>query len=285
MAKRKLMELNLLDDFLISTMIIYPVIGEEFSREVLQIIFKRKFGKLSVTSQKVYPGSDTDKHGARLDVYLEEDIADIEILEDATIVDLEPNQTENTKDIEALPKRVRFYHAKIDTKALDSGEKYQSLKNVVVVMITSYDPFGYNLMKYTVKNGIRELPAVEYEDGAQTLFLYTKGGNCNVHEELKQLLHYMEHTTWENATTDALKRIHKMVEKVKMDEEVSLRYMKALERQEMWMEKGQQMERENTERERRRADLAESKVTSMSNELSEKQKELDYWKKLALGIT
>ena len=89
----------------------------------------------------------------------------------------------------------------------------------------------------------------------------------------------MEHTTEENTTTDALKRIHKMVETIKMDEEVSHKYMKVLEREKMLIEKGQKigqeigrkMERENTERERRRADTAE--------------KELVYWKNLALGIS
>lgn len=94
-----------------------------------------------------------------------------------------------------------------------------------------------------------------------------------------------EHTTKENATTDALKRIHRMVEKVKLDEEVSLKYMKILEREEMLIEQGQKigqeigrrMERENTERERKRAD-AEAKMRK------ETERELEYWKNLALGI-
>lgn len=274
------MELNLLDDFLISTILIHPEIGEAFSREVLQIIFQRKFGQLNVTSQKVYPGSDTDMHGARLDVYMEE-VSDIEIPEDAMIIDLEPNQESDTNKIKVLPKRVRFYHAKIDTKALGSGASYQALKNVVVIIITPNDPFGHDLMLYTVKNSIKELPHTEYEDGAQTLFLYTNGKICNVHDELKQLLHYMEHTTKENATTDALKRIHRMVEKVKMDEEVSLKYMKILEREEMLIEQGQkigqQMERENTERERKRADKNEQ-------ELLEAKKRIQQLEMVVAGI-
>ena len=154
-----------------------------------------------------------------------------------------------------------------------------------MIIITPNDPFGHDLMMYTVKNSIKELPHTEYEDGARTLFLYTNGKICNVHAELKQLLHYMEHTTEENATTDALKRIHKMVEKIKMDEEVSHKYMKILEREEMLIEKGQKigqeigrkMERENTERERQRAD-------SITSKLLETEKELVYWKNLALGI-
>lgn len=148
----------------------------------------------------------------------------------------------------------------------------------MVIIITPNDPFGHDLMMYTVKNSIKELPHTEYEDGARTLFLYTNGKICNVHEELKELLYYMEHTTEENATTDALKRIHKMVETIKMDEEVSHKYMKVLEREEMLIEKGQKMERENTESERQRAD-------SITSKLLETEKELAYWKKRALGTS
>ena len=71
MAKRRLEDLNLLDDFLFGTMVSYPEVGEAFVREVLQIIFRKKFGQLTIVPQKVYLGSDTDMHGARLDVYLE----------------------------------------------------------------------------------------------------------------------------------------------------------------------------------------------------------------------
>ena len=161
-----------------------------------------------------------------------------------------------------------------------------------MIIITPNDPFGHDLMMYTVKNSIKELPHTEYEDGARTLFLYTNGKICNVHEELKELLHYMEHTTEENATTDALKRIHKMVETIKMDEEVSHKYMKVLEREEMLIEKGQKigqeigrkMERENTERERQRADSERQRADSITSKLLETEKELVYWKNLALGI-
>lgn len=142
-----------------------------------------------------------------------------------------------------------------------------------------------DLMMYSVKNSIKELPHTEYEDGARTLFLYTNGKICNVHEELKELLHYMEHTTEENATTDALKRIHKMVETIKMDEEGSHKYTKVLEGEEMLIEKGQKMERENTERERIRADYESRRADAAMSKLLETEKELAYWKNLALGIS
>ena len=73
-ARKRLAEMNLLDDFLFNTLAAYPEIGERFVRILLKIIFGREFKHLSVTAQKVYYGADTNLHGARLDVYLEPEI-------------------------------------------------------------------------------------------------------------------------------------------------------------------------------------------------------------------
>ena len=71
----------------------------------------------------------------------------------------------------------------------------------------------------------------------------------------------MENTTDKNAVNDTLKEIQEMVDTVKRDGEVSLSYMKGFERDmlmyEEGLEDGRQAERENTERERKRADMAE----------------------------
>lgn len=40
----------------------------------MKVIFGREFKHLSVTTQKVYYGADSELHGARLDVYLEPDV-------------------------------------------------------------------------------------------------------------------------------------------------------------------------------------------------------------------
>ena len=76
MAKRTLKNLNLLDDFLFGTLVSHKEFGEAFCRELLQTIFQRKFGKLKVIPQRQYYGDDTEYHGTRLDVYLEEDCAE-----------------------------------------------------------------------------------------------------------------------------------------------------------------------------------------------------------------
>ena len=173
-AKKKLEEMNLLDDFLFGSLVTYPEIGERFVRKVLRIIFGREFKRLSVTAQKVFYGADSDLHGARLDVYMEPEIE--EGFEGrAAVYDVEPDRNNSLKDRQSLPRRVRFYHAKIAMGSLRSGREYDELKNVVIIMIMPYDPFGLDCMMYTVKNKCVEEPEMEYEDGASTLFLYTKG--------------------------------------------------------------------------------------------------------------
>lgn len=276
MAIRKLEDLNLLDDFLFGSMVNYPEIGEKFIRELLQVIFGKKFGTLTVIPQKVYPGTDTDKHGTRLDVYIEENMTN-ESENDITVYDVEPDK--NINDINILPKRVRFYHAKIDARSLKSGESYRMLKKVIVIMITPYDPFGLNHMIYTIRNKCEEIPEMPYDDGARTVFLYTKGTEGNPSAELKQFLHYMEHTTEENATTDNLRSIHQMVNLIKQDEEVSLQYMKIFEREEMLIQQGieqgieqgiqqgRKEEQANTELQRQRAEKEKARADQLEKEL------------------
>lgn len=142
--------------------------------------------------------------------------------EDGELFDLEPDNNDGKADVAALPRRVRFYHAKLDAGSLQAGEKYSVLRNVVVIFITTYDLFLLDRMVYTVKNGCIEVPELPYEDGARTIFLYTQGTKGNPPESLRELLHYMEYTSKENAKTDNLQRLHEMVKAVKKEQKTFL---------------------------------------------------------------
>lgn len=257
--RKKLEELNLLDDFLFNAMMTYQEMGEEFTRKILKLLFNKEFRNLKVIAQKSYGGLNTDLRGARLDVYVEsDDSAEIDATEDASIYDLEPDKNDKAKYVAAFPQRIRFYHAIIDSRSLKSGEDFGKLKRVYVIFICNYDPFGYDRVKYTIRNMCVEEPEMPYDDGAQTTILYTKGTkDDNIFEELRQFLNYMENTTQTNAVNDTLKDIQKMVDIVKRDGEVSLSYMKGFERDTIMYEKGQEAERQNTEKERQRANSAE----------------------------
>lgn len=229
---RPLTELNLIEDFLTNQMITHPVVGMKFSKRVLTTILGREIGTLSIAAQKAYPGENTDRHGIRLDVCLDEQGGDI--------VDLEPDRNSSAEDVKTLPRRVRFYHAKIDAGSLARGMEYSALRNVVVIFITTYDPFDLNRMVYTISNKCEEVPDMPYDDGAKTLFLYTKGTEGNPPEELRQLLHYMEDTCAENAVTPELRELHEMVTQVKCDKEVGLVYMKAYELEQRLLRQGRE---------------------------------------------
>lgn len=230
MQKRKLEDLNLMDDFLMNRVMADTVYGEEFARTLLGIIFQREIGPLTIIPQKVEYGLDTDCHGIRMDVYMDE--------EEAGIFDLEPDQTGTVEGRNSLPRRVRFYHSKLDVAALESGSDYKSLRNVCVIFVTTYDPFDKKRMVYTIKNSCEEEPQLPYDDGAKTIFLYTKGKNGNPPVELAELLRYMENTSEKNACNGNLEKLHRMVQHTKQDAKVGLAYMKWNEIRDMWWQEG-----------------------------------------------
>ena len=293
---RPLAELDLLDDFLFNALLAYPEYGRRFCRKFLRILFGRDFKNLNIVTQKSYGGLDTGYHGARLDVYIEEgDEVEVDSTNVSAIYDIEPDKNNKRKEIDAIPQRTRFYHAIIDRRCLKSGQSYDRLKKVFVIFICPYDPFGDNRMIYTIRNQCVENPELPYDDGARTIFLYTKGEKGRDNETLSQLLDYMENTTRENAVTEELEYIQEMVDAVKEDAEVTVAYMKGFERDQMFLEEGKRqgeelgrrLEQENTlreknradtekhraEEERQRADAAVEEIEKLRRQLEELQKQ------------
>ena len=232
---RKLEDLNLIDNFLFQQMLSQEEDGEEFARILLSTILGRQIRKVKIIPQKNILGIDTDKHGIRLDAYIQEvpdehdsKLADVKLI--PSIYDLEPNQTFEKK---SLPKRMRYYHGLIDTQLLSTGSDYASLPNVVIIFILPYDPFDKDRMVYTVSNSCIEDPSIEYNDGARKIFLYTKGKAGTPSQELKDMLKYIEKSTIDNITNPDIASISKLVDKVKHKKEVSINYMKSWEYEKM----------------------------------------------------
>jgi predicted transposase/invertase (TIGR01784 family) len=246
-APRPLEELNLLDDFLFQEMLLQEDIREEFCQILLSTILGKTIRNVRVVSQKSVCGIDTNRHGIRMDAYIEDvseitvdgmEMIDASVLSD--IYDVEPNRT---YEKESLPKRVRYYHGMIDSKLLEKSMDYSKLRNVVIIVILPYDPFDRKRMVYTVRNQCVEDPSIPYEDGAKKIFLYTKGTEGNPSQELRDMLKYMEETTEENVTNQSLAAVHRLVRDVKNRKEVGINYMKSWELDEMHRQEG--MERIN----------------------------------------
>lgn len=240
-TKRKLEDLNLIDDFLFQELITREGDGEEFARILLSTILGKPVRKVKIVPQKNVAGTDTDKHGIRMDAYIEDisngtdtELVDAEVVPD--IYDVEPN---NKYEKESLPRRMRYYHGLIDTQLLASGIDYNRLQNVIIIIILPYDPFGKNRMVYTIRNQCAEDTTIPYDDGAKKIFLYTKGEEGNPSQELKDMLKYIENTTQNNITNQDIESIHKLVEKIKRKREVGINYMKSWEHDQWMRDEGQ----------------------------------------------
>ena len=191
---RKLEDLNLIDNFLFQAVLSDEQEGEEFARILLSTILGKHIRKVKIVPQKNILGLDTDKHGIRLDAYIEDvsdeldsNQADVELVRN--LYDLEPNNSYEKKE---LPKRLRYYHGLIDIQLLSSGISYDKLPNMVIIVILPYDPFDKNRMIYTIRNHCEEEPSIPYDDGATKIFLYTKGTEGNPSQALKDMLKYIE---------------------------------------------------------------------------------------------
>ena len=168
-------------------------------------------------------------------------------------------------------------------KCLKTGIISSALKTlhitIFVIFICPYDPFGDDRMIYTIRNHCVENPELPYEDGARTIFLYTKGRKGRDNESLSQLLDYMENTTRENAVTEELEDIQKMVDVVKEDAEVTVAYMKGFERDQMFLEEGKELgrrlEQENTLREKNRADTEKNRADAEKHRAEEERQRAD----------
>lgn len=241
MARKTLEELNLIDNFLFGLMMTNPEVNEAFVRKIVKVILGKQIERIRVVPQKIFYGTDTAYHGTRLDVYIEEENNKrgdgSDIVEESIFV-IEPEKKNDKVIVEALPKRVLFYRAKIDVETLKTGEDYGMLKKVYVIFIMPFDPFGLNRMIYTIKNSCIEEPEMPYDDGATTIFLYTKGKVGVPSRELEAFLRFFEKTKEENVVNEDLQEIENMVNRVKKDRKAGIDYMKYYEEQAMIKREG-----------------------------------------------
>lgn len=215
-------DLDIMDDFLMNATADDEEVGEEFSRTLLKGLLQRELGKVQISIQKVMFANTPNHRGIRLDI----EVNEYEEIEGKSVVknifDIEPNKRQDVN----LPKHNRFYQAKIDSKNLMSGDKdFDKLPNLFVIMITNYDPFGYDYMMYTVHNQCEEVSELEYEDGLKFIYfntMGTKGGNPSI----KKLLNFIQDSTISNVTDEVTKKLHDCISKVKISPEVRMEYMK-----------------------------------------------------------
>ena len=211
--RRKLVEMNLIDDYLMTCVAGDPEVGEPCCRRMLSVLLQREISSVHITTQRVIPGADTDLRGIRMDVEVEEKIMVDGAESVANIYDIEPH-TRNDLD---FPRHNRFYQARNDSKRLKSGEKdFGKLPNLYVITITNFDLFGVDQMVYTFRNHCEEVPELRYEDGLCYVYFNTQGKKGGS-QAIRNMLDYIQHSEGANAADDAPREIDSYVAKVKAD--------------------------------------------------------------------
>ena len=225
--RKSLKELNLLDKFLFDEAMDDP----ENVKTMLDIILSQNTNLKHPPQTEKEQRTSIDNRQIRLDVYA--------IDEDDVIYEVEA-QKENTHN---LPKRSRLYQGIIDSKLLPPGvADFNLLNEVLIVLITPFDLFGYGLYRYTFQMRCEEVPELKLDDGATRIFLNTRGKHPElVSPELIELLKYMERSTDEVSGECKSKRIqemHRRVCQIKASEKTEVKYMQTWEEQRMIRQEG-----------------------------------------------
>lgn len=224
-----LKELNLSSRFLFDEV----MEDTQTHQDVLEIIFGKEIPLLDEAQTEKELRVSPLIRSVRIDIFAmdrEQNVYDTEM------------QGERKND---LAKRSRYYQSLIDTSLLEPGvPNYNLLNRSFIIMILTFDLFGYGKYMYTFEPRCKEVSECVLADGATRIFLNTKGKNDNeVSEELVEFLHYIENSTDEVAKqvrSERVRRIHDRVCKVRMNEEVGVKYMQAWEEKYYEREEGRE---------------------------------------------
>ena len=218
--KRKLEDLNVLDDFMFSAAASDEEVGKEFCRTVLSVLLQKELGEIQITAQKTILPCTPEMRGIRMDVEVKEPLEDT--LPSLNVYDVEPHLRKE----KYFPRHNRFYQAKIDSRYIRSGDRdFGNLPNLFVLTITEYDPFGKDQMIYTVSNSCREEPGLKYDDGLVFYYFNTKGKKGGT-PEIRAMLKYMMESTEKNVVNEDIRNLHRCVERVKVLPEVREEFMR-----------------------------------------------------------
>ena len=211
-----------------------------------------------------------DSHGVRLDVLLSDD--------KGRQIDVEM-QMRNEKNI---PKRMRYYEGSIDQTILEKGQNYNKLGDLVILFITSFDPFeASGFYKYTFRNTCQEDKNLLLDDGISKVVLNAAGRIGDISTDLKDFLQLVAGDTEprpysKGSFADRVQRqVHIARRNAKwrkeyMDWEMTLRNER---------EKGREEERIHTEEQRKRADAEKERADAEKERADAEKKHVEILEK------
>ena len=210
--KKSLQELTFKDNFMFGAVMLNPEICKGVLERSLGIEIERV--EISKERSIVY---NPEYKGIRLDAYAKD--------ENNTRYDVEMQVLRKS----AIQKRARYYHGQIDMEILLSGLPYEELPDTYVIFICDFDPFNKKKYRYTCKTICEEVPELQMDDGAHTVFLSTKGENKE--EVPKELVDFLEFVGKPLSESEAeqddifIQKVQTTIREVKKSREMGARYM------------------------------------------------------------
>ena len=184
----------------------------ELCRQLLERILDTKIRKIVYPEAEKSLEAQLTSKGIRLDIYV--------TLEDGTVIDVEMQAADSTKD--TLAKRTRYYQSILDNDALKKGELYSKLRQTIIIFICTFDPFNRNFSRYTFSNRCHEDYKLSLEDGVCKIFLNTYGDKHRISRELANFMDYMNGS---EPNDDFTRRLQAEVELQRDDDGRRMLYM------------------------------------------------------------
>ena len=215
MYKKKLEDMNLIDNFLMNAVTTDQEVGEACCRCMLSVLLQRRIGHVRVISQRFNPGTLPGQCGICMDVEVTEDKSDGNGTV-ANVYDMEPH-TANDMD---FPRANRFRQAKIDSRYMKSGDnEFKHLPDLYVLAITNFDLFEKDYMLYDFRTTCIQDPAISYDDGLYRIYFNTTGSKGGS-QAIKNMLNYIQNSRSVSAVDEATEELEVYIHKVKTDPEV-----------------------------------------------------------------
>lgn len=184
----------------------------ELCRQLLERILDTKISKIVYPEAEKSLEAQLTSKGIRLDIYV--------TLEDGTVIDVEMQAVDSTKD--TLAKRTRYYQSILDNDALKKGELYSKLRQTIIIFICTFDPFNRNFSRYTFSSRCHEDYKLSLEDGVCKIFLNTYGDKHRISRELANFMDYMNGS---EPNDDFTRRLQAEVELQRDDDGRRMLYM------------------------------------------------------------
>ena len=202
---KKFEDLTFTDDFMFCKTMQNP----RLCKRLIEMILSDKIGKIAYISVQHNISTYEQAKSVRFDVLVQ--------AENSKLYDVEM-QVSNERNI---PKRMRFYQAAIDISFLDKGNSYNNLNDSFIIFICLFDAIGKNRPIYTFENFCIEDKNTSLQDGTRKVIINAEAFNNTKDKDLKEFLEYLKTG---KATNEFTRRIEKMIQAIKQNEQARQEY-------------------------------------------------------------